>query len=102
MMKADLLSFLGTGHRLNVHQPVVRFQALEPPSSYTVQYSQVFSGWDIHYINMYVIYMIVDQKVHVRAFNCESLQGSKMRRRESFFSEFAKETFFFFAKVSRK
>ena len=44
--------------------------------------------------------MVGNLKVHVRVFNCESLQGSNVRPRESFFSEFAKDILF--AKVSRK
>ena len=40
-------------------------------------------------------YMVCDLKVHVRVFNCESLQGSNIRPRESFFwvRDFAKEFF---------
>ena len=48
-------------------------------------------------VNMRVI---VDLKVHVRAFNCESLQGSKMRRSESFFS--VRERNFFFSRKFRE
>ena len=42
------------------------------------------------------MYVVIDQKVLVRSFNCES-----RARFESVFFEFAKVTFFF-AKVSRK
>ena len=44
--------------------------------------------------NLCIMYVVCDLKVHVRVFNCESLQGSNIRPRESFFSEFARVFFF--------
>ena len=48
-----------------------------------------------------VIYMMIDLKVLVRSFNCESRACYVGDPRESFFFEFAKIKFYF-AKVSRK
>ena len=52
------------------------------------------------YIYLY-IYMMVNLKVLVRSFNCESRACYVGNPRESFFSMFAKVKFYF-AKVSRK
>ena len=52
------------------------------------------------YIHDY-IYMVIDLKVLVRSFNCESRACYVGNPRESFFFEFAKVKFYF-AKVSRK
>ena len=45
--------------------------------------------------------MVIDLKVFVRSFNCESRACDVGNSRESFFSEFAKVRFYF-AKISRK
>ena len=47
------------------------------------------------------IYMVIDLKVLVRSFNCESRECYVGNPRESFFFELAKVKFYF-AKVSRK
>ena len=44
--------------------------------------------------NLCIMYVVCDLKVHVRVFNCESLQGSNIRPRESFFLS-SREYFFF-------
>ena len=41
------------------------------------------------------IFMVIDLKVLVRSFNCESRACYVGNPRESFFFEFAKATFFF-------
>ena len=53
------------------------------------------------YIYILYIYMVIDLKVLVRSFNCESRAGYVGTPRESVFFEFAKATCFF-VKVSRK
>ena len=56
------------------------------------------------YSNIYIyiiIYMVIDLKVLVRSFNCESRACYVGNPRESFFFDFAKVKFYF-AKVSRK
>ena len=51
--------------------------------------------------DMFISYSMVDLKVLVRSFNCESRACYVGNPRESFFFEFAKVKFYF-AKVSRK
>ena len=50
---------------------------------------------------MYIMYMVIDLKVLVKSFNCESRACYVGNPREGFFFEFAKVTFFreSFAKV---
>ena len=49
--------------------------------------------------NLCIMHVVCDLKVHVRVFNCESLQGSNIRPRESFFLS-SRE--YFFSRFSRK
>ena len=56
--------------------------------------------YSIYRVYTYV-YMVIDLKVLVRSFNCESRACYVGNPRESFFFEFAKVKFYF-AKVSRK
>ena len=69
-------------------------------------YIYIYIIYCIHiiYICVYIyiyIYMVIDLKVLVRSFNCESRACYVGNPRESFFFEFAKVKFYF-AKVSRK
>ena len=55
-------------------------------------------SWNLY---VYYVYMMVNLKVPVRSFNCESRACYVGNPRESFFSEFAKVKFYF-AEFSRK
>ena len=52
-------------------------------------------------VHLHILHMVIDLKVLVRSFNCESRACYVGNPRESFFFEFAKVKFYF-AKVSRK
>ena len=70
-------------------------------------YSRVVNCYELlllitPYIYIYIIHMIVDLKVHVEIFHYKGRQGSNMRPRESFFSEFAKVLFVWGERFSKK
>jgi hypothetical protein len=72
---------------LVVHVSQFPLSSLSQHSELNATFSRAWSYGSYIYI---FIYLWVVQKVHVRGFNCQGRQGSNMRSRAFFFSEFAK------------